>query len=142
MIYRIVIHSVFFILCACCLRLYSQSSKVDQARAQYISERIRLNATESQKFWPIYNEYSDKLKSIRQQRKKLYQEYKYSSDPSQSEQFINTIQQLETTEMSVRAEYLKKFRQILGSTKTADLLKAEEGFRQELVKILKNGKTD
>src|SRR4051794_7602152 len=41
--------------------------RIYAARAAYITERINLTADQSEKFWPIYNEYTDKRQGLRKQ---------------------------------------------------------------------------
>jgi hypothetical protein len=117
---------------------WSQNQKIDQARVNFISQKLQLSQVESQKFWPVYNEYLDKIKSIRHQRKKMFQEFDYSQNRADADQFIKTFNQLELAEYQIKSEYSQKFKQIIGVVKTAHLFKAEEEFRLELVKILKS----
>lgn len=124
------------------VRGWAQNPKIDQARVNFIAQKIQLSPNESNKFWPLYNEYLDKIKSIRIERRKIYKNYHYSVNPDEAEAFTNKIIQLEVAESQVRAEYAQKFKQIVGVVKTAHLFKAEEEFRLELVKILKSGQSD
>src|SRR6476660_7690060 len=43
--------------------------KINAARIAYITERLGLTPEEAEKFWPVYREYSQKRKEIRQQFK-------------------------------------------------------------------------
>ncbi|MCX8080379.1 MAG: hypothetical protein N3F09_03985 [Bacteroidia bacterium] len=118
--------------------LHSQNQKIEQARTKFISEKLELSEKEAQKFWPVYNEYLDKQKQIRQERKKLFNSYAYDASDNEAQEFINKKTQLDISEKQLISEYTEKFKKILGAGKTARLLKAEEDFRLELVKILKD----
>lgn len=131
------LHITVIIILLFAIKGWSQNPKIDQARVNFITQKVQLSPAESSKFWPVYNEYVDKIKSIRKQRKKVYKNYEYSANPAEAEFFVKEIIQLEIAEGQVKAEYTQKFRQIIGVVKTAHLLKAEEEFRLELVKILK-----
>lgn len=120
------------------LYAWSQNAKIDQARVNFISQKLKLSESESQKFWPVYNEYLDKMKSIRKERRKLFKEYLYTPNPSDAELFLKKHSQLDAAENQVRMEYTQKFKQLIGVVKTAHLFMAEEEFRIELVKILKS----
>ncbi|GIV27675.1 MAG: hypothetical protein KatS3mg027_1489 [Bacteroidia bacterium] len=117
---------------------FAQNPKVDQARANYIAQKLQLTEAESQKFWPLYNEYVDKLKQIRKERRKLFSQFQYSLNPADAEEFTKKYIQLENAESLIKQEYIQKFRQVIGVIKTAHFIKAEEEFRLELVKILKS----
>lgn len=120
----------------------AQSPRVDEARANFIAQKLQLSPSESKAFWPLYNEYIDKMKAIRKERKKLFGGYNYSSNPADAEQFVSKHIQLDNAEAQIRNEYIQKFKQLIGPVKTAYLLKAEEEFRLELIKILKSEKQD
>jgi len=40
-------------------------------RVSFITTEMQLTPAEAEKFWPIYNEYRDKIKAIRQSGKEL-----------------------------------------------------------------------
>ncbi|RME17524.1 MAG: hypothetical protein D6799_03815 [Bacteroidetes bacterium] len=120
----------------------AQSPRIDEARVNFIAQKLQLSPSESKAFWPLYNEYIDKMKAIRKERKKLFNGYNYSSGPADAEQFVSKHIQLDNAEIQIRNEYIQKFKQLIGPVKTAYLLKAEEEFRLELIKILKSEKQD
>jgi Spy/CpxP family protein refolding chaperone len=136
------LHILFLLLLCVSYSYFAQSPKIDKARIQFISEKLNLEPAVAQKFWPVYNEYVDKLKSIRHERRKLFKEYNYSNNPAEAEQFLKKYSQLETAEEQLKLEYIQKFKQIIGTVKTAHLIRAEEEFKLELVKILKSDKPD
>jgi len=136
------LHILFRLLLCVSYSYFAQSPKIDKARIQFITEKLNLEPAVAQKFWPVYNEYLDKLKSIRHERRKLFQEYNYSNNPAEAEQFLKKYSQLETAEEQLKLEYIQKFKQIIGTVKTAHLIRAEEEFKLELVKILKSDKPD
>ena len=136
------LHILFLLLLCVSYSYFAQSPKIDKARIQFITEKLNLEPAVAQKFWPVYNEYVDKLKSIRHERRKLFKEYNYSNNPTEAEQFLKKYSQLETAEEQLKLEYIQKFKQIIGTVKTAHLIRAEEEFRLELVKLLKSDKPD
>lgn len=120
------------------LYAWSQNPKIVQARINFIAQKLSLSPSESQKFWPFYHEYLDKVKNIRIERKKLFKEYLYTQNPSAAELFLKKYSELDAAENQLRMEYTQKFKQLIGVVKTAHLFMAEEEFRLELVKILKS----
>lgn len=122
--------------------MWAQQSKVDEARVNFISQKLQLTPAENKNFWPLYNEYLDKMKFIRKERKKMMMSYNYSQNPADAEAFVSKYIQLEKLENQIKLEYAEKFKQTIGVVKTAYLLKAEEEFRLELIKILKTEKPD
>ena len=43
--------------------------RVEAQRIGFITQRVNLTPEESQQFWPIYNEYTDKMRQIRSSNK-------------------------------------------------------------------------
>ncbi|MBK7956880.1 MAG: hypothetical protein IPK03_01425 [Bacteroidetes bacterium] len=42
-------------------------SRIEQAKIGYITNKLNLSSTEAEKFWPLYNEYKSKIKTIRKE---------------------------------------------------------------------------
>lgn len=118
--------------------LFSQNTKIDQARTHFITQKVNLSEKEAEKFWPVYNEYLDKMKALRTERKNLYSRFYFGANAAESEEFIRKKILLDITEKQIIMDYTERFKKILGVVKTAMFLKAEEEFRLELLKILKD----
>ena len=39
----------------------AQADKVDAQRVSFITDKVKRTPAEAQSFWPLYNEYNDKL---------------------------------------------------------------------------------
>lgn len=132
----------YFFVYLFCHSLAAQNPKIEQARTNFIAQKIQLSSTEANKFWPVYNEYIDKMKAIRLERRKIFSNYAYTNNPAEAEAFIQKQIQLDEAELKIKKEYTQKFKDIIGIVKTAQVFKAEEEFRLELVKILKGDKSE
>ncbi len=128
-------------MCALSFRFSAQNQKIESMRVAFINDKLKLTPQEAQVFWPIYNEYLDKMKAIRREKKKLYLQSDINSNET-ADDFINKKVQLEQTEMQYIKDYSIKFKKAIGNIKTALLFKSEEEFKQELLKVLKSDKND
>lgn len=54
--------------------------KVNAARIAYLTDQLALTPDEAEKFWPIYNEFLEKRKTLR----KEYRQKKLNPDPKKS----------------------------------------------------------
>src|SRR3954466_3757926 len=112
--------------------VYAQSGKQDKIEAlkvSFITEKVNLSTQEAQGFWPLYNEYNDKIKFA---RKNFRQQYNAVSDfktDKEAEDFLNAELKLKQTEVDLQKEYYEKFKKVLGAKKTGLLRKAEEDFK-------------
>lgn len=110
--------------------------KIESMRIAFITNELNLSPSESQAFWPVFNEMKDKEKAIRMEMKpdKPVDEL--------SEQEANAVldQQLRLMEKetAIRREYTDRFRKILPATKVLKLQHAEGEFRRQLVNEVKD----
>lgn len=111
--------------------------KVEALRMEYINKRVELNSSEAEKFWPVYNEYNDKIRAI---RKNLRQSYKRSSEnlsEKEAEQLYYLVIQSKQAEADVTKQYNEKLKLIIGVKKMVKLHLAEEEFRIKVMKSIR-----
>jgi hypothetical protein len=117
----------------------SKRDKIEALRATFINEKVNFTTQESQTFWPLYNEYSDKLDNA---RKSFRQQYGKNADFStltdkEAEAYLNAELSLKQKEYELYKEYFEKFKKVLPVKKVALVRRAEEEFRKELIKTIK-----
>jgi hypothetical protein len=119
----------------------SRKDKVEALRIAFFTKELDLNAKEAQLFWPVYNEYQDKLEANRKQRRKDARD-SFSSgippDDKEAENIINSEIAFRQRELDLQKQYLDRIKGLIGASKTARLLKAEEDFKKELIKKLRD----
>jgi len=109
--------------------------KIEALRVAFITEQLNLTSEESQKFWPFYNEYQDKLKAARKEFKN--QKGTFASD-KEAQEFLDAELLLKQREVSLYKEYYDKFKKVLPVKKVAHLRQAEEEFKKVLISHLKD----
>jgi hypothetical protein len=117
----------------------SKRDKIEALRVSFISQKVNFTTQEAQAFWPLYNEYQDKIilsrKAFRQQYNKNT-DYNFTTD-KEAEAYLNAEITLKQKEFEYYKDYLEKFKKIIPVKKIALLLKAEEEFKKELIKNIK-----
>ena len=117
------------------------NSEVESLRIGYITKQLALTTQEAQQFWPVYNEYQDKLKELRkglnQFRKDSRQDFRTMSDED-LEELVDLMIDSKQQEMELFSEYYAKYREVLPIRKVALLYKAEADFNSHLVKEIRN----
>ena len=108
--------------------------RVEAQRIGFITQRVNLTPEESQQFWPIYNEYTDKMRQIRSSNKGE-KSFDDMSD-ADTEKMIMSQFDKESRVMDLRKEYYQKFKKVISVKKIAKLYKAEQDFKGELLKQL------
>lgn len=114
--------------------------RVDAQRIAFITERLNLSPEESQNFWPVYNEYRDKLKTIRQDR--LPEVEIDQMNDAEAEKLIKDNLDAEQRELELKREYYLKLRKTIPPRKIALLMKAEIEFKGNLLKEIQKRRED
>ena len=108
--------------------------KIEAQRSAYITSKLDMTSEESTKFWPLYNEYSRK-------RMELKKEYKAQNADNLSEQEsrMELDEQIESQEkaLALKKSYYEKFKAVLPAAKLAKLESAEQEFRREILRQIK-----
>lgn len=124
---------------------YAQPGKQDKIEAlkvSFITEKVNLTPNEAQGFWPLYNEYNDKVKFARKNFRQLYGNVNDFKSDKEADDYLNAELKLRQTEVDLQKEYFDKFKKILGAKKTGLLKKAEEEFKKEIIKTIKGNGND
>lgn len=119
-----------------------QKDKVEALKISFITQKINLTTQEAQSFWPVYNEYSDKIKFARRSFRQQYGAVAEFKSDKEAEDYLNAELKLKQTELELNKEYTEKFKKILGSKKAALLRLAEEEFKKEIIKTIKGNTTE
>jgi hypothetical protein len=98
--------------------------KINAARVAYITERLGLTPAEAEKFWPLYREYSDKQRSLKQQ----YNQARQQGKPA--EELLDLEYTLKQENLNLEKEYAGRLRQTISPEKLMNLRGAEADFRK------------
>ncbi len=115
----------------------AQNDKVESMKVAFITKEINLSTTEAQSFWPLYNEYNDKVKSLRKNFRANNDSKEEFANDKEAEDFLNAELKLKQNEVDLRKEYTEKFKKIIGVKKTAQLRKAEDKFLRIVINTAK-----
>ena len=115
--------------------------KIEAIKVAFITEQIDLTVEESQSFWPVYNEMSDKEHALRKAQRDAFgglKDFENASD-KEVEKAIMELADLSVEIEGLRKSYLPQFIDIIGAKKTAKLMKAEKEFGKRLMERMKGG---
>ncbi len=116
-----------------------KKEKIEALRVAFITQQLNLTSEESQKFWPVYNEYQDKTRAARKEFKTIGATF--SSD-KEAQEYLDAELLFKQRELNLYKEYYDKFKKILPLKKVALLRQAEEEFKKELLKQLQGKSND
>ena len=121
----------------------SKNDKVEAMKIAFLTNKLNLTAKEAQLFWPLYNEYNQKMDVLRRAKKSEYDEIKSkNSTPTDKEieSYMEEVFLTKQKELDLQKEYYNKYTKILSMKKVAQLYQAENQFKKELLRIIKDKK--
>lgn len=94
--------------------------RLEAYKIAYLTKKLNLSPEEAQKFWPIYNKYTDDIRAIRQEEKD------------------KNLSQIEVEEkiLGVRKKYNGEFSKALSAEKVNTFFRSERDFKQEIQRVL------
>jgi len=115
-----------------------RNARVEAMRSAYITEQLDLTVEESQKFWPIFNEYEAERKKI----KKSFSVRKDIDEMTEQEasDFVEQSLVRDQQMLDLKRTYFEKFRTAISIKKIARLPRIEKSFRQELIKRMRQNR--
>ncbi len=115
----------------------SQREKVEELRATFIAKKMEFSSNESEKFWPIYNEYHDKLKLIRRNLRMAYRNLPANYTDKDAEELIALENKSKLAEAELNKTYNEKLKAVIGPKKVVKLQLVEEEFKREVINTIK-----
>jgi hypothetical protein len=113
-----------------------RESRMETRKIGYITEELDLSTEEAQKFWPVYNEFQEKMKNLRKETREEGRSDKDFSD-SEAETFLNTIFEKEQKKLDLQKMYFKKMETAISKAKIAKLFTIENRFRDRVYRSIK-----
>jgi hypothetical protein len=103
-----------------------------------ITEKLQLSESQAERFWPLYNVYSDERAEVnRNIRQKIKGNSESNMSDSESLKRQDEILDLKEKDIQIERKYRDKFLKIISPKQYSDLLEAEHQFNKMLIEKLK-----
>lgn len=111
--------------------------QIHDAKVSMISNRLKLTTEQSEKFWPIYNEFSEKRRGLRREQRKVINERRDGglTDKAALEN-LKEVQELKQKEVDLEKQYQERFLTVISPSQLAELQSAEKSFNDMLLQRL------
>jgi hypothetical protein len=138
-------YNLIFAFLFCTLSVVAQDQeamkKIESARIALITERLSLTPEQAEKFWPLYREYTQQRQALR----KEFQSLRRSSDDRQltdeeSKEVLQKGHNLKERQLDLDKTYTDKLGTVITNNQILLLRKAEDDFKQMIIKRLENRK--
>jgi hypothetical protein len=103
--------------------------KIEAARIAYITDQLQLTPAEAEKFWPVYREFAEKRRGIRQQMREAR-----TANPAQTDQeAVDQQFKMKQQELDLEKDYSGRLLKVISAQKLRSLPQAERKFRQMIL---------
>lgn len=117
-----------------------RKENIEAMKIAFLTKELNLNSDEAKKFWPVYDEYTEELRKIRESRRDRLRDardnFNTMSD-KEVEKVIDSEMASRQQELDLLKQYHGRFKEVLPVKKVALLYRAEEGFKQKLLERIK-----
>ena len=112
--------------------------RVKAVKIGMITEQLQLSESQAEKFWPVYNAYSDERMQINRQ---IREKTKRAANTGVSDEEVlkqqDEVLELKSKEIELVKQYRGSFLKVITAKQYADLLETERKFNQMLMEKLK-----
>ena len=111
----------------------AQKEEMQAKKVAFITEKLALTPTESEKFWPLYPEKEDNEKALKKEfrdAKPGKEEKLDDMTDAQVKELLNKGFELKEKSLALDKEYNQKFIDVIGVKKTAKLYHVGNEFRK------------
>jgi hypothetical protein len=116
-------------------RRQQMEDKIKSLQIAFITERLSLTPTESEKFWPIFNQMEAEKTALLNEKNNDASENVSEKD---AQLVINKHFEIKEKEIAIEKKYVEKLKAALPSSKIAKLLNVQRQFRQEIMSTIIN----
>ncbi len=116
---------------------------IESEKVAFFTSKLDLDTQEAEKFWPLYNDYSSRIKRIRDQKRSSKRYIVNNKDNVTDKEYgemADKYVELTMKEAQLMKDYHTKFLQILPVKKVAKLYIAEDQFKAFLLKKLRQNR--
>lgn len=115
--------------------------EIETMKIGFLTRRLSLSADEAKVFWPVYNQYSDELRELRENHRSRMRSAKDDEVTKEDwDKLADAEIQFRQQELDIIKKYHVQFKKILPARKVAALYRSEEEFKRELIEKIREGR--
>ena len=109
-------------------------AQLENAKIAFITNRVALTQDQAQRFWPVYNEFSDRRRELNRNGRLLRREITEGMTDQQIRDNFTQSFAMRQQELNLEKEYFDKFQKVISLRQVAQLFQAERDFTKEVIK--------
>lgn len=116
--------------------------KFHEEKVNFFNEKLNLSDAEAKKFWPVHDDFHNRMMKINEEERTLLNYYNENSDAMSDKEVDETLEKfldLQKRRVDLGAKYHLKFVEILGKRKTMKMYSLDREFRMHLLRKFRSG---
>lgn len=115
--------------------------KIQAARIALITERLGLSPEQAEKFWPVYNEYTQKRRALSKDLQQARNQVNINQmTEEQSQNLMNMSLDIKERQIQLEKQYAQRLTNVISARQLLSLKKAEDDFRKMILRQLEERK--
>ncbi|MFM9483362.1 sensor of ECF-type sigma factor [Flavobacterium psychrophilum] len=123
-----------------------RAQRVKALRVAYIATKLDLTSQEAEKFWPVFNKFSNNQMELHKQKRQLMMKLKPENTAGMSDtatlKLLNESENIESDLESKKRQFIKDLQGLIPPQKILLLKKVEEEFKSTLLKKFNEKRND
>lgn len=117
----------------------SAIERVEAAKIALITERLELTPEQAEKFWPIYREFSERQRNLRDEFNQLRSTHNpQAASEEENKKMLERGLQIKERQLDLERTYADRMQQVITNRQLMNLRKAEDDFREMLIKRMRD----
>ncbi|MBD1397152.1 hypothetical protein H9Q13_08255 [Pontibacter sp. JH31] len=117
-------------------RSQDRRENVEAAKVAFLTDKMGLTTEQSQKFWPIYNEYENKRRELVKSYRSGYREDVDQLSEQEAKARLDGMFNTRERELELEKEYVSRYQRVITSNQIIKLYRSEREFTKLLLKKL------
>lgn len=117
-------------------KIQQKKDQLKSMKIAFITSELDLTPDEAAKFWPLFNEFEEKQRVLRQEKIKNHIDRSQNSEKMTEKEALNALNQMEAAEEELhqlRKKFIANLKTVLPASKILKLKKAEDEFSKKLL---------
>jgi len=117
-------------------RTQERTENVEAAKIAFLTDKMELTSEQAQKFWPLYNEYESKRRTLIRGYRSGYRQDVDALSEQEAKARIDTMFLTKEKELELEREYATKYLRVISNKQLIKLYRGERDFTKMLLKRL------
>lgn len=110
--------------------------KMEAQKIAFITQELDLSSDEAQRFWPVYNQYSKELETLRKDKPRGRKQEEVVLTDEEASAELNAMIAVEKRHIALKENYIGQMKDVISIQKVAKLFRLENRFKREMLNKL------